>query len=92
MAKTATITENGPGDAKSAAVVGSMTGNVERFRGFLGDVRAEMRKVVTPSRKEVQITTIVVLAVVFFFAAYFYVVDSVFSYGLKQLMDRLVGS
>ncbi len=92
MAKSAIITENGPGDARSSAVVGSVTGSVERFRGFLGDVRAEMRKVVTPSRKEVQATTVVVLAVVFFFAAYFYVVDSVFAYGLKQLMDKLVGS
>ena len=88
MAKTAAITEGSSGESKVAAV----TGTVERFRGFLGDVRSEMRKVVAPSRKEVQTTTIVVLAVVFFFAAYFYVTDTVFAYAVKQVMDRLAGS
>ena len=42
---------------------------------FLKDVRSEMRKVVSPSRAEVQSTTIVVLVTVFIFAAYFWVVD-----------------
>ena len=88
MAKTVAITESKPGESKVAAV----TGSVERFRGFLSDVRAEMRKVVAPSRKEVQTTTVVVLAVVFFFAAYFYVTDTVFAYAVKQVMDRLAGS
>jgi preprotein translocase subunit SecE len=37
------------------------------------DVRAEMRKVVTPSRKEVQATTTVVLVTVFLFGFYFWV-------------------
>ena len=36
-----------------------------------------MRKVVTPSRKEVQSTTVVVMVTVFAFAGYFYLVDSV---------------
>jgi len=35
-------------------------------------VRSEMRKVVTPTRAEVQSTTTVVLAAVFLFAAYFF--------------------
>jgi len=48
-----------------------------RSRDFLRDVRAEMRKVVTPSWKEVQSTTIVVIVSVFLFAGFFYVVDAV---------------
>jgi len=58
---------------------------------LLSDVRAEMRKVVTPSRKEVQATTIVVIVAVFIFGAYFAVVDSVFSYGMHQLLSKLGG-
>jgi preprotein translocase subunit SecE len=49
---------------------------VTRSRDFLKDVRAEMRKVVTPSRSEVQSTTIVVIVSVFAFAGFFYVVDA----------------
>ena len=37
----------------------------ERFWTFLRDVRSEMRKVVTPSREEVQSTTTVVIITVF---------------------------
>ena len=88
MAKTVAVAESKPGEAKMTA----LTGSVERFRGFLGDVRSEMRKVVAPSRKEVQTTTVVVLAVVFFFAAFFYLTDTVFAFAVKQVMDRLVGS
>jgi preprotein translocase subunit SecE len=42
---------------------------------FLNEVRAEMKKVVSPSRAEVQATTIVVIVTVFVFAAYFGLVD-----------------
>jgi len=46
-----------------------------RLGEFLNDVRAEMKKVVSPSRAEVQATTIVVIVTVFVFAAYFGLVD-----------------
>ncbi len=39
---------------------------------FLSDVRAEMRKVVTPTRKEVQATTSVVIVTVFLFGVFFF--------------------
>jgi preprotein translocase subunit SecE len=61
------------------------------FTGFLGDVRGEMRKVVTPSRKEVETTTTVVIVAVFIFAVYFFVVDWVFSFGLDRLLNKLGG-
>jgi preprotein translocase subunit SecE len=49
----------------------------ERIKSFYGDVRNEMRKVTTPSRKEVQATTLVVIVTVFIFGVYFWVVDGV---------------
>ena len=99
MAKTALAEQSketrskdlGTVENKPNALMGQVTGRYEEARGFLSDVRAEMRKVVTPSRKEVQATTTVVLATVFIFAFYFWVVDEVFSFGLGKLMAKLVG-
>jgi preprotein translocase subunit SecE len=65
---------------------------ITRSRDFLKDVRSEMRKVVTPSREEVQNTTIVVIASVFLFAAFFFVVDSVLGAALKALIHSLGGT
>ena len=62
-----------------------------RTLDFLKDVRGEMRKVVTPSRQEVQATTTVVIVTVFVFAAFFYVVDSIFGSALKWLLHWLGG-
>jgi preprotein translocase subunit SecE len=61
------------------------------FTRFLTDVRGEMRKVVTPSRKEVEATTTVVLIAVFLFGVYFWVVDNIFDLGLHQLLNKLGG-
>jgi len=60
----------------------------ERLRSFLTDVRAEMRKVVTPTRAEVQATTTVVIVTVFLFAAYFFLVDYVVGQGVTQLIQH----
>ena len=65
---------------------GRMTGGVTRLRDFLQDVRSEMRKVVTPSRQEVQSTTVVVLVTVFAFAGYFYLVDSILGRGIQYVL------
>jgi preprotein translocase subunit SecE len=61
------------------------------FTRFLSDVRAETRKVVTPSRKEVEATTTVVIVAVFIFGVYFFVVDWIFGLGLTSLLNRLTG-
>lgn len=63
----------------------------QEFTHFLSDVRSEMRKVVTPSRKEVEATTTVVLIAVFLFGLFFFVVDWIFNLGLHQLLTRLGG-
>jgi len=57
----------------------------------LGDVRAEMRKVVTPSWKEVKSTTTVVIIAVFIFGLYFFVVDSICSRVMEALYKKLGG-
>lgn len=63
----------------------------ERFTNFLKDVRAEMRKVVTPTRAEVRATTTVVIIAVFLFAAYFYVVDAIASNLVQRLLQWMSG-
>ncbi len=60
-----------------------------RGRDFLRDVRAEMRKVVTPSWKEVQSTTTVVIIAVFAFAGFFWVVDAVLGNAIKYIYTWL---
>jgi preprotein translocase subunit SecE len=64
---------------------------ITRGREFLTNVRAEMRKVTTPSRAEVQSTTLVVIGAVFAFAAFFYVVDSILNYVLSAVLHWLGG-
>jgi preprotein translocase subunit SecE len=56
-----------------------------RLIAFLKETRSEMHKVVTPTRAEVQATTIVVVITVFMFAAYFSLVDAVVGRGIDQL-------
>jgi len=63
----------------------------KEFTHFLSDVRGEMRKVVTPSRKEVEATTTVVLIAVFIFGLFFFVVDWIFGLGLTALLTKLGG-
>jgi len=58
---------------------------------FLSDVRAEMRKVVAPGRKEVQVTTSVVVITVFIFGIFFFVVDYIFRLGVDGLLNKLGG-
>ena len=60
------------------------SGSRLRLSIFLKDVRSEMRKVIAPTREEVQSTTLIVLITVFIFAAYFWAVDAV----ANQLIER----
>jgi preprotein translocase subunit SecE len=82
MAKAAIMN---PGDGVPNRALGVFT----RSRDFLRDVRAEMRKVVTPSWKETQSTTIVVIVSVFAFAGFFWVVDAVLNFGVKYIYHWL---
>jgi preprotein translocase subunit SecE len=59
-----------------------------RVKGFLSDVRNEMRKVTFPSRKEVQATTLVVIITVILFGVYFFVIDSVINSGVNWVLHH----
>ena len=78
-------------DRPDQIIVGGVVGKWGEFTGFLSDVRAEMRKVVTPSWKEVQATTTVVIIAVFIFGLYFFVADSIFSSGMNWLLHKMGG-
>ena len=65
------------------------TAGPQRLIQFLKDTRQEMSKVHTPSRAEVQATTIVVIVTVFLFAAYFEAVDFTLGKGIDQLIVYL---
>jgi preprotein translocase subunit SecE len=59
----------------------------DRIRTFYNDVRTEMRKVTSPSRKEVQATTIVVVITVAIFAVYFWFIDLIIQRGVSYLFN-----
>jgi len=69
--------------------IDNMVGQWTEFVQFLSDVRSEMRKVVTPSWKEVKSTTTVVIIAVFIFGLFFFVVDSIFSKVMEALYHKL---
>ncbi|MFP5236813.1 MAG: preprotein translocase subunit SecE [Acidobacteriota bacterium] len=63
-----------------------LTGMWGRMTHFIDDVRAEMKKVVVPSRKEVESTTAVVIVTVFIFGLFFWICDGVFFRVVEQIM------
>jgi len=77
--------------AKMPSIFEKAVDTWKEFTHFLSDVRGEMRKVVTPSRKEVEATTTVVLIAVFIFGLFFFVVDWIFGLGLTALLTKLGG-
>ena len=79
MAKTATMTAGSSGSPSSSGP--GMW--LDRIKSFYTDVRMEMKKVTTPSLKEVRSTTLVVVIAVFFFGLYFWVVDN----AIGRLLD-----
>jgi preprotein translocase subunit SecE len=68
------------------AVVTSLRSWPERIKSFYNDVRTEMKKVTSPTRKEVQATTTVVIITVFLFAFYFWVVDLAITNSLERML------
>ena len=60
-----------------------------KIKTFYSDVRMEMKKVTTPSFKEVQATTIVVIITVFIFGVYFWLVDFLIGRGHRLRVPLL---
>jgi preprotein translocase subunit SecE len=83
MAKTIAVTE------QPSTGLQQLKTQPGRLAEFLKDVRSEMRKVISPSRTEVQATTTVVLVTVFIFAAYFWLVDTIIGKAIEALLHRL---
>ena len=61
----------------------------EKIKTFYNDVRMEMKKVTTPSLKEVQATTVVVVITVFIFGVYFWLVDFLIGRGIDFMFRSL---
>jgi len=59
-----------------------------RFGKYVGDVRAEMKRVVWPNRKEVVNSSGVVIATLIFFVVFTFVIDSLSSW---LFLDLLAG-
>jgi len=71
-----------------AGVVGWPGRKIAEARAFLTEVRAELKKVTWPSRKEVYSTTLVVIATSIFFGFYLWGLDLVFSRALSLAFQR----
>jgi preprotein translocase subunit SecE len=52
---------------------------------FFQQVRQEVSRVTWPTRKETMVTTAMVFVMVFIAAAFFFVVDQVFSAGVRMI-------
>ena len=64
-------------------------GFFDRSKAFFRDVRTEMKKVTTPSYKEVQATTAVVIITVFIFGVYFWIVDNAIGHAIDWVLHSL---
>jgi preprotein translocase subunit SecE len=58
---------------------------VDNTKEYVGELKAEMRRVTWPSRKQVEGTTAVVIISVFLFAGYFAVIDKILEAGILKL-------
>jgi len=63
----------------------------QRIKGFYNEVRNEMKKVTTPSLKDVQATTIVTIITVFIFGAFFWIVDGILGKVIDAAISYLTG-
>jgi preprotein translocase SecE subunit len=94
MASKAVMASGGDQPVKKKHAPGPFDGALGMWSDltrFLTDVRAEMRKVVAPSRKEVEVTTGVVIVTVFLFGVFFFLVDWIFRVGVNALLGKLSG-
>jgi len=82
MAKAVTMAREDQGN--------KLTQIPDRIKGFLTDVRNEMRKVTFPGRKEVQATTTVVIITVILFGIFFFIVDNVINSGMNWVLHHRI--
>ena len=58
-----------------------------KIKRFLSEIKAEIKKVVWPSRNEVYGTTIVVLVTVFIFSLFLYFIDTILFKAVTYLLN-----
>ena len=56
---------------------------------FIQQVRAEVSKVVWPTRREVLLTTVMVFVMASLFATFFFLVDMIIRFGLQGLLSAV---
>ncbi|SEI89278.1 preprotein translocase subunit SecE [Allopseudospirillum japonicum] len=66
-----------------AATIALRTAKGQKFLSMARDARAEIRKVIWPTRQETTQTTLIVLAAVFFMALLLWIIDSLLSWLLE---------
>ncbi|MSO20960.1 MAG: preprotein translocase subunit SecE [Acidobacteria bacterium] len=59
----------------------------KRAKTFLGEVRAETKRVSWPGWPQIKATTVVVMITVAFFATYFGTLDWIFTQGVRALLE-----
>jgi len=70
-----------------SGAVGWAPRKVAELKGFLSEVKLELKKVTWPGKPEVYSTTIVVLITTFFFGFYLYGLDVAFSWVLQPVLS-----
>jgi preprotein translocase subunit SecE len=68
------------------AIVNTLRSWPEWIKAFYSDVRTEMKKVTSPTLKEVQGTTTVVIITVFLFGLFFFLTDLAISNTLERML------
>ena len=58
---------------------------MQQTKDYVNELKAEMRRVTWPNRKQVEGTTAVVIVSVFLFAGYFAVIDKILATGVTKL-------
>jgi preprotein translocase subunit SecE len=90
MKETIAASADGGRERKKATESGGALAGVgswpKKTRTFLGDVRAETRRVTWPSRGQIRATTVVVIVTVFFFGAYFGILDWLYTRAVGWLL------
>ena len=64
----------------------------DNSRGFLAEVRTEMKRVTWPSSREVYATTVVVILVSAFFGLYLFGLDVVLNWVMTTVFQKLGGA
>jgi len=58
-----------------------------RVKGYIADVRAEMKRVTWPGKQEVYSTTVMVIITTFLFGFYFMLCDQAFSHLISFVLN-----